>query len=96
MPGDLWKYRVVIRDSFGLAGVKTPLCSKAYHAIYPRAAENAVAIADLIDRGLLKLRRDERAGREMEVRTGSIMIEVSQARIRVAPRQQQTGNSTDL
>jgi nitrogen regulatory protein PII-like uncharacterized protein len=86
----------VVKDAFDLAGVKTSLCRKAYNAIYPRAAENAVVIADLIDRGLLKLIRDEHAGREMEVKTGIIMIEVSQARIRVAPRQQQTGRSTDL
>jgi len=52
VPGDLRKYRVVVKDAFDLAGVKTSMCNKAYHALYPPATENAVSIADLIERGI--------------------------------------------
>lgn len=36
----------MLKDAFDIAGVKTSLCSKAYHALYPPA------IADLVDRGI--------------------------------------------
>lgn len=48
----LEKYRVAVKDAFDLRGVKTSLCSKAYHSLSPPATSNAAAIADLIERGV--------------------------------------------
>ena len=51
-PGDLSKYRVVIKDAFDLAGVKTSMCNKAYLSCYPPAMSNAASLADLVKRGV--------------------------------------------
>jgi hypothetical protein len=49
---DLGKYRVVIKDCFDLAGVKTSLCNRCYLSLSPCAIITAPAIAGLIERSI--------------------------------------------
>lgn len=43
--------RISVKDIFALAGIKTSLCNRAFHDLYPAEVKSAAAVAKLLSLG---------------------------------------------